>query len=102
MALQEAYDLTLATNAHDALALAEETTYDIILLDISLGPSLSGIDLMHALRDLPQYRHTPIVAMSAEIFGANEAEYIEKGFNKFLAKPFFLEDLFGVLADLLP
>ncbi len=54
-----------AYTAHDALTLAAAARYRAILVDLQL-PDSDGISLILTLRELPQYRDTPIIVVSAD------------------------------------
>lgn len=44
------YQVTLVTDGREALQIAQTNDYDIILLDLMV-PNLTGIEILHALRD---------------------------------------------------
>jgi two-component system, NarL family, sensor histidine kinase BarA len=60
---------------------------DLIILDLMLHNGISGYDIFTHIRELPEYAHTPIVAVSA----AEPSIAIPKakglGFSGFISKP---------------
>lgn len=79
--------LLQATNARLGLGVAEEQAPDLILLDINM-PDINGYQLLDTLRRLPQFRHTPIVAVTANAMTSDIEKGIKAGFNDYLSKPF--------------
>jgi two-component system sensor histidine kinase/response regulator len=49
------------------------------------------------IRQLPGYRDTPIIAMTANAFAEDKATCFEAGMNDFLIKPFNPDQLFAIL-----
>lgn len=85
-------DVTLVTSPIDALRIirAPGTTYDCILLDISM-PQKSGIELCADIRELDRYRSTPILMITKHhdqdaverAFANGATDYITKPINPF-------------------
>lgn len=69
--------------------LVGATYYDLLLLDQEL-PVMSGIALTRYARQLPRYRKTPIIMLSAS---DHEDEARAAGVNVFLKKPDEIEML---------
>lgn len=62
--LQEQADVIAAVTGAEALQLAAEREYAMIVLDVHL-PDISGFDLAHRLRQLPSCAKVPILFVSA-------------------------------------
>ncbi len=77
-----------ALNAESALKKAQEIKFDFFLIDINLGSGMNGIDLMQELRKIPEYKPTPMAAVTAYAMAGDEENFMEKGFDYYLAKPF--------------
>lgn len=86
----------LAENGAEAVALARENTYDLILMDIQM-PIMSGIDATRTIRSLPNYAATPILAMTANAFDEDRQVCIDAGMNEHIGKPVVPEKLFKTL-----
>lgn len=82
-----------AQNEDDALALASRHPFDLVLMDINLGRERNGVDVLHALRQLDAYRHTPVIAVTAYAMTGEREHFLEAGFDEYLAKPFTLPQL---------
>ena len=88
--LQKRYRLLHARNGIEAVTMNEEEHPDLILMDIRM-PEMNGLD---ATRIIKEVNHeTPVIALSAYAFEENIREAKAAGCDKFMAKPFRVEDL---------
>jgi CheY-like chemotaxis protein len=81
----------------DALSVfqaSREHLPDLILLDL-LVPSVSGVEAVRHLRDLPETSDIPVVLMSSAAEVAQRAAQL--GAAGYLKKPFELNDLLAVV-----
>jgi signal transduction histidine kinase/ActR/RegA family two-component response regulator/HAMP domain-containing protein len=86
----------LAENGAEALAMAREKSYDLILMDMQM-PVMNGIDATRAIRALPNHSTTPILAMTANAFDDDRHVCIEAGMNEHIGKPVQPDKLFETL-----
>ncbi len=86
--------VTLANNGREALAQAEEKTFDLVLMDLQM-PEIGGIEAAETLR--ASGNSTPIVAMTASAMPGDEQRCLDAGMNDYLSKPINLERLSAVL-----
>lgn len=91
----------VATDGVEALALARQHRYDLVLMDIQM-PNLDGHDTTRAIRALPGWQHIPILAMTANAFAEDRQAASEAGMNDHIAKPVDPEALFNTLLKWLP
>lgn len=98
--LQNLYHTDVALDGATALSLAKTFHYDAILLDISLGRGLNGIDVVKELRRSPDTRLTPVAAITANVRLYRPDEMIEAGFTHYLAKPFTRTELQSLVATM--
>ena len=84
---RQAYRVTTATNAQQALHLLAAIPYDLILLDVIM-PGTNGLELLQQLKCDARWRHIPVIMISAvdEIDGA--VKCIELGAEDYVQKPF--------------
>ncbi len=84
---RQAYTVTTATNAQQALRLLKAIPYDLILLDVIM-PGMDGLELLQQLKSHDSWRHIPVIMISAvdEIDGA--VKCIELGAEDYVQKPF--------------
>lgn len=69
-----------------ALEAASQAHYDLILMDLQM-PRMDGLQAARALRQLPAFGTTPIVAVTANAFTEDRANALAAGMNDHLAKP---------------
>lgn len=79
-----------------ALDLAEKGSYALVLMDIQM-PNLNGFETTRALRTLPGYATTPIVALTANAFDEDRQACMEAGMNDHIGKPVRPEILYATL-----
>jgi DNA-binding response OmpR family regulator len=91
--LEDNYDVAVAGNGDDALALLRVQTFDAVVLDLML-PGMDGVSLMRTLRE--QNIRVPIVIASASPLVSSAAR--ELGAIDYLAKPFTLRQIESKLA----
>ncbi len=86
---REGFDVTVATNGNEALALFDEVGPDLVLLDIML-PKLSGIDVCRAIRARSS---VPIIMVTAKSTEIDTVVGLEVGADDYVTKPYRLREL---------
>ncbi len=89
------FDVITASSGKDALELVKEKKPDIMLLDIIM-PELDGFEVLARLR---KFSDLPVIAFSAT--PGNYGDAIRRGANRFLTKPFRIEDMVAEIERLL-
>jgi len=86
--------LDVAVNGQEAVDSARKTLYDVILMDIQM-PVMDGLTATIVIRNqLPEpYRHTKIIAMTANVLQEDVNQYFAAGMNAFISKPFHEDEL---------
>jgi CheY-like chemotaxis protein len=59
---REKCNLAFASGGEEALAKVEETSPDVILLDIMM-PDIDGFEVCRRLKAHPKWRHIPIILL---------------------------------------
>jgi signal transduction histidine kinase/ActR/RegA family two-component response regulator len=75
-----------AEDGAEAIRMAKAQHYAAIIMDMQM-PNVNGLDATQALRKLPEYGGTPIVALTANVFAEDRARCFRAGMNDFIAKP---------------
>ncbi len=85
-----------AKDGAEAIAMAQGAIYAAIFMDMQM-PNVNGLEATLKIRELSGYRHTPIIAMTANAFAEDRERCLEAGMNDVLIKPFDLDTLFATL-----
>ncbi len=98
--LKKDYDVSAAAGFDEALKLIHEQSFDGLVLDINLCEQRTGVDLLHAIREIAHYENVPAIACTAYTSFGDRERLIESGFNRYVAKPFTREHLCQALTNL--
>lgn len=79
-------EVDIAADGLQALALAKQTAYALILMDMQM-PNMNGVDATQAIRADSLNVATPILAMTANAFAEDKARCLAVGMNDFITKP---------------
>ncbi|MBS3953203.1 MAG: PAS domain S-box protein [Methylomicrobium sp.] len=88
--------LEFAENGKVAVEMARASRYPLILMDMQM-PEVDGIEAAKAIRLLPGYAETPIIAMTANVFSEDREVCLNAGINDHLPKPVNTEFLYETL-----
>jgi CheY-like chemotaxis protein len=80
------YEVATASSAQDAIALAKDNHFDIIISDIGM-PEMNGYELAEALRQMPSYETVPMVAVTGYSMFDDRNRSLDAGFNEHVTKP---------------
>lgn len=85
----ENYACTVVADGREALGLALERDFDLIILDVML-PSLNGIEVLRRLR---QDKQTPVIILTARDQVVDKVTGLDIGADDYMTKPFAIEEL---------
>ncbi len=88
----EKYELHIAENGEQAIAIAEKILPDLILLDVMM-PGLNGFEVCQKLRAIPSLADVPVVLVTALDDSESRMAGIKAGADDFLSKPFDGQEL---------
>lgn len=77
-----------AADAEEALRLVREQSPDVVLLDVSLSPGLSGFDLCRILKENPGTQQVPVIMLTARSLPAERDLGLQLGAASYVTKPF--------------
>src|SRR5262249_20312493 len=85
---QRGHRARLANNGRQALALAAEGGFDLLLLDVHM-PELDGFQVARAVRQQERTTggHLPVIALTARARKEDRERCLAAGMDDFLAKP---------------
>jgi len=79
--------------AEEALEAFEGGSYDLVLTDIILEGTLSGLDIVKAIRKNEDHNKIPILAMSGLSDTQQKLDILRSGANDYVVKPVIQEEL---------
>jgi two-component system cell cycle response regulator DivK len=94
------YEVLLAIDGLDGIAVARRETPDLILMDVSL-PLLDGWQATRRIRQAPETVAIPVIALTAHSMASDRAMAREAGCNDYETKPVDLKRLVEKIAALL-
>ncbi|HET6604054.1 MAG TPA: response regulator transcription factor [Xanthomonadaceae bacterium] len=85
------FSVDFASDGVDALHLATENSYDVIVLDLML-PRMDGIEVCRRLRTEAK-KSTPVLMLTARDTLDDKVQGLEVGADDYLVKPFAVQEL---------
>ncbi len=85
-----------AESGREGIARLQETPeVDAVLMDVMM-PEMDGYETMQAIREMPQFRHLPIIAVTAKAMKGDREKCIEAGASDYIAKPVDMDQLLSL------
>ena len=81
------YDFIALSSGPEALALLDQQSADLILLDINM-PEMNGFEVLAALQNNPKLCHIPVIMLTGDLDQETEVQGIQAGAFDFVHKPF--------------
>ena len=94
------YEVTTANSAGNALELASDRCFDLIISDIGM-PEMNGYQLAESLRALTDYQTTPLIAVTGYTEYDDRGRSLDAGFNAHLTKPINPSQLLELVGKLI-
>jgi two-component system cell cycle response regulator DivK len=84
--IRSGYEVVMAVQGEEGVALARSATPDIVLMDMSL-PVLDGWEATRLLKSDPATRGIPVIALTAHAMSGDREKAREAGCDDFDTKP---------------
>jgi len=94
------YEVVEAADGVEALDIAKKRPVNLVLTDVNM-PNMDGISLIRELRDLPDYKFTPLLMLTTESGPEKKQEGKAAGATGWIVKPFNPEQLLGTVKKVL-
>ena len=94
------FEMAVATDGAQGVAMAASEAPDLILMDLSL-PVLDGWEATRRLKSAPDTRAIPIIALSAHAMEGDRTRAIDAGCDDYDTKPVDFPRLLGKIQALL-
>ncbi len=97
---QDEHEVIQAEDGVEALERARKRHFDLVLTDMNM-PKMGGLDLIRELRELEEYRFTPMLVLTTESGGDAKGAGKAAGATGWLVKPFDPERLLATIKKVL-
>jgi len=98
--VKRGYDVDIAVDGEQGLAMARSTPPALILMDMSL-PGVDGWEATRQLKTMPETRGVPVIALTAHAMAGDREKAIAAGCDDFDTKPVELPRLLAKIEALL-
>lgn len=98
--IRRGYEVTLALDGTEGVALCEQTLPDLVIMDLGL-PVMDGWEATRRIKAAPATRHIPVIALTAHALNGEEEKAREAGCDDFETKPVELPRLLAKMEALL-
>lgn len=85
-AIPEVGEIEYADNGEDALQKIKAKKFDLIFLDVMM-PGLDGYETCKLIREMPDYKRTPIIMVTGRTSPIDEVKGIISGCTTYVTKP---------------
>ena len=88
--------LLMAYNGAEALRVLVGHEVDVVVTDVMM-PEIDGVELCRTIKTSPDYRHIPVIMLSARVDEESKARGYAAKADQYLSKPFDIKDLIAIL-----
>jgi CheY-like chemotaxis protein len=78
--------VVVVENGAEALEQVKQQSFDIILMDMQM-PVMNGFEATERIRQIPEYKDTPIIALTAFAMKGDKEKCLEAGASDYIPKP---------------
>lgn len=94
------YDVVEAVDGKDALGKLDGRKFHLAICDVNM-PNLDGIGFLKAMRELPNYRFTPVIMLTTEAGEDKKLAGQAAGARAWVVKPFQPQQMLAAVSRLL-
>ena len=90
-------ETVVAASGEEAINIVQKTPeVSLVLMDIMM-PEMDGYETMRRIRQEPQFRMLPIIALTAKAMKGDREKCLEAGASEYLTKPVNTDQLLSAL-----
>lgn len=93
------YDVIEAADGVEALEKAKDRVVDVVITDVNM-PNMDGITFVKQVKQLPNYKFTPIIMLTTESQEGKKQEGQAAGAKAWVVKPFKPEQMLNAVSKL--
>lgn len=90
-----------AENGETGYEMAKQKNYKIIFMDIGLGRGMNGMQTAQKIKQLDNYKNTPIVALTAYAMKGDREEFLANGCTHYISRPVDKRKLIELVQEIL-
>ena len=108
--LSNYYKFSFASNGREGLSMllsgiseshaGSESAFDLVISDVMM-PEMDGFTMLRMIKTNMNINHIPVVMLTSKADVGNRLEGLERGADAFLAKPFSMDELHGIIDNLI-
>jgi DNA-binding response OmpR family regulator len=99
--LSKTYDVSVARDGHQAIALAATPPRpSLLMLDVMM-PGIDGHGVAAELRKMPELKSVPIIFLTAKSSATDVIKGIQSGARHYITKPFKIDDVLSKVKKVL-
>jgi len=88
--------VSIANNGKEAVDAIKSTDFDLIFMDLQM-PEMDGFEATSIIRADKQYKHIPIIAMTAHAMQGDRQKCLDAQMDDYITKPIDVEKFFAML-----
>jgi two-component system cell cycle response regulator DivK len=98
---RQGFEVVAASDGEQGVAMARSEHPDLILMDLNM-PVLDGWEATRQLKEAPETRAIPVIALSAHAMSGDRERALEAGCDDYDTKPIRMDSLMAKIRTLLP
>ena len=85
--LSPKFEMIICSSVEEYLSNLHRNKVDMFIVDISLKSHIDGLQLIKGLREMDEYKNTPVIVITAHAFMRDERKAMDAGATAFIRKP---------------